>query len=432
MIFHLLDKTQIGYQHANYDSLWIFRGMGATLAVITKETVFSLLLSMLLLTFWLSYLRSRINNDLLLISLFAFFVVFMGLQFIHVRPSYIALLCFIPLAVIWAWFAFRTEPVTVFIALVLVNVALTLSFMGQMPEGFTSMLSVSYASGLILLFILGVFFTGSKVKVSDFEYYIPAYVSRIAEKERFLNELAIARQVQQNFLPQASPELPSLDIASICKPAREVGGDYFDFIQHNNGSLGVVIGDVSGKGVSAAFYMTMTKGIIKTLSRTVESPKELLSRMNQIFYENVPNGVFISVVYAVFDQNAGKLCLARAGHNPVIRMNGHASPEFVVSRGLAIGLDSGDIFTKTIEEIELQLTGDDTFVFYTDGISESMNSQGEEYGEERLLECINKCRDCDSQQLIDRVVLQVSRFSDDTNQHDDLTMVVVKVKAVHA
>ena len=242
-----------------------------------------------------------------------------------------------------------------------------------------------------------------------------------------MNELEIAREVQQNFLPQSSPELPNLDIASICKPAREVGGDYYDFIQHNDDCLGVVIGDVSGKGVSAAFYMTMTKGIIKTLSRTYDSPKELLSRMNRIFYENVPKGVFISVVYAVFDYRGHCLRLARAGHNPIIRVNGEETAEFIIPRGLAIGLDAGDVFSATIEEMELPLASGETFIFYTDGISESMNSKGEEYGEERLLECINRHHDYEAQQLVDRVVLQVSRFAGESNQHDDLTMVVVKV-----
>ena len=121
-----------------------------------------------------------------------------------------------------------------------------------------------------------------------------------------------------SFLPKENPILKGIDIASICIPAFEVGGDYYDFIRLGKNKLGIIIGDVSGKGTQAAFYMTLTKGFLKAIAKHTDSPAEVLTKMNELFYENVERGRFISMIYAVVDLENKLIRIARAGHNPVI------------------------------------------------------------------------------------------------------------------
>ncbi|MDZ7363711.1 MAG: serine/threonine-protein phosphatase [candidate division KSB1 bacterium] len=210
--------------------------------------------------------------------------------------------------------------------------------------------------------------------------------------------------------------------------AMEVGGDYYDFIEHDDSRLGVVIGDVSGKGVSAAFFMTMAKGIIQALSRINPSPKSLLSDMNSVFYENTPREVFISLIYGFFDVDNNTLIFARAGHNPlIVRKSVGGAPELLNPRGLAIGLEKGNIFAATIEEKTVPIQKGDVFVFYTDGISEMMNKNGEEFGEERLSQLVNRHAQESAATILEKVTQEVNHFAGGANQHDDFTMVVVKV-----
>src|SRR5690606_4425591 len=144
----------------------------------------------------------------------------------------------------------------------------------------------------------------------------PAFAKNITERQRLQRELEIARDVQMSFLPKSTPDFSGLDIASQCIPAHEVGGDYYDFVKLDKNRLGIIIGDVSGKGTEAAFYMTLTKGFLKALSRSSDSPAAVLSNMNELFYENVERGTFISMIYGIFDIEKNALKLARAGHNP--------------------------------------------------------------------------------------------------------------------
>jgi sigma-B regulation protein RsbU (phosphoserine phosphatase) len=279
-----------------------------------------------------------------------------------------------------------------------------------------------------LFFAAGLYFVFSKNSVAEFENYVPAYVSRIAERERFLKELEIARSIQMRFLPATPPVFPKLDIACLCKPAMEVGGDYYDFIKHDDSRLGVVIGDVSGKGVSAAFFMTMAKGIIKALSRINPSPKSLLSDMNSVFYENTPKEVFISLIYGFFDVNNNTFIFARAGHNPlIVRKSVGGAPELLNPRGLAIGMEKGPVFSATIEEKALPIQAGDVFLFYTDGISEAMNKNGDEFGEDRLSQLASQYAGEPAHAILDKITDDVTRFANGAKQHDDFTMVVVKV-----
>ncbi len=286
---------------------------------------------------------------------------------------------------------------------------------------------------LALILLTALAGTFSRESGEDILEYVPEYVREIENKQRMQREFEIARHIQTTLLCRAAPHSDVFELASFCEPAYEVGGDYYDFISFadsHNKKIGVVIGDVSGKGVSAAFYSTLVKGIVQTQAGiTHGSAKETLVRVNDIFYEHVQRGKFISMIYAIFDFDRKKVTLARAGHNPVlIKKSNENEPETVTSRGIAIGLTRGKTFYDSLDEIEIPFKQNDVFVFYTDGFSEAMNKRNEEYGENRLSEIIQQHSFSEPQAIIAEIKKDVARHAGATPQHDDMTMVVVKIK----
>ena len=283
--------------------------------------------------------------------------------------------------------------------------------------------------GIFLLLVIFAFYAlFGKDKHIDFNAIAPAFVANITERQRLQRELEIAREVQMSFLPRKNPQFKGLEIASSCIPALEVGGDYYDFVLHDEHKLGVIIGDVSGKGTQAAFYMTLTKGFLKAVSRSFSSPAQFLREMNSLFYDNVERGTFISMVYGIFDIENKKFTLARAGHNPVIVRN--SSPESVETlnpTGLALGLEKGAVFNNTIKEVEIPIARNDVFVFYTDGFTEAMNKTKDEFGEERLIKLVEQNSALSAEEILDAIIKEAKIFMGRTPQHDDMTMVVVKI-----
>ncbi|MFQ5641466.1 MAG: PP2C family protein-serine/threonine phosphatase, partial [bacterium] len=429
LLFALAAQLKLGRLSFDEDLLWFFKGNSSLIANFLQTTLSSLFIGLVLFSFSLSYLKTKIRNRAILIIVFAFVLDLAGLHLYYLKPSYVAFFLFMPIALLWAYYGYKADIISILIALFLVNFLLEISFIHLHPNGFSSTPAIVSIGLISILLFSGSYLIFTKTSIADFKHYVPSYVNRIAEKERFLKELEIARTVQLNFLPREVPKIPHLDIASICRPAMEVGGDYYDFIRNGRDSLGIVLGDVSGKGVSAAFYMTMVKGIVKTLTKSIIAPKKILTEMNAIFYENAPNQVFISMVYGLFDTKNLKLTFARAGHNPIIvHKNSIASPQLLQSNGLAIGLDKGQIFTSTIEEQSVPIEVGDVFVFFTDGITESMDKNGDEFGEERLRQVVSASASHSAQTILDNITEDVKHFCRKTDQHDDFTMVVVKVE----
>jgi len=287
---------------------------------------------------------------------------------------------------------------------------------------------VFFAVIIICLVILGL--SGLKIIIEKDELlkYSPKHVKKIFERERLKRELEIAKRVQLSFLPRSNPKIKNLDIASICYPAEEVGGDYYDFIKLGERKLGVAIGDVSGKGISAAFYMTLTKGFLRSLTRTLFSPKEVLREMNSLFYENVERNHFVSMIYGIFDLDKMNFTFSRAGHNPIIsRKNDNGAITVICPQGIALGMDKGEIFDSVIEEKILSFETGDIFVFYTDGFSEAMNEKHQEFGEIRLAQIISKFDELNSASLLKKIKVNVKDFAGSMSQHDDMTMLVVRI-----
>ncbi|MCB0291681.1 MAG: serine/threonine-protein phosphatase, partial [Calditrichaeota bacterium] len=211
-------------------------------------------------------------------------------------------------------------------------------------------------------------------------------------------------------------------------PALEVGGDYYDFVELEGNRLGVVIGDVSGKGTQAAFYMTLTKGFWRALANASDSPAEVLTKLNKLFYDNVKRGVFISMVYGIFDLESGILTLARAGHNPVVMHKGQElNMERIHPRGLALGMEKGVRFGQVIQEVKIPFQIGDLFIFYTDGFTEAMDKNKREYGEERFEAAILNNSQGAAETVMNAVFKDVKLFAGKAEQHDDMTIVVVKI-----
>lgn len=259
-------------------------------------------------------------------------------------------------------------------------------------------------------------------------------MAEMAEKKRLEEELRIARRIQMSLLPDSPPmRLPGVSLTALCAPAREVGGDYYDFLPIDDHRLGLLIADVSGKGASAAFYMAELKGLMLSLSRIHRSPRDLLIEANHIISDHLDDRSFITVTYAVLDLQARTLTWARAGHTPLIHLPAGAPGErrarVLVSDGLVLGLkiDNGEKFAALLEEVTLPLRAGDLFVFFTDGISEQMNVAEEMFGEERLGALIEEHGEQPFDELRERIVREVRAFAGEAAQHDDMTFILLRV-----
>jgi len=250
-------------------------------------------------------------------------------------------------------------------------------------------------------------------------------IEQSLERERFRQELMVAQQMQKRLLPQRFPDNAAMEVAAISEPSLEVGGDYFDFVRLEHDRIGVVIGDVSGKGVSAAFYMAEVKGIFQSLSKITDSPRELLIRANQTLIESLERNAFISVLYAIFDVPKSRLTLARAGHCPMILISGEKK-ELIRPNGLGLGLTEGELFMTSTEERNISLKVGDLCLFYTDGITEARNAEGEEFGYERLVDLCLQIRKLPASGIQDRILSEIRAYCGKNGLNDDLTLVVVK------
>ena len=249
------------------------------------------------------------------------------------------------------------------------------------------------------------------------------------EKQRLDDELRIARNIQQSLLPEAPPVFEGLTVADLCVPAREVGGDYYDFFHLGPRQFGVLVADVSGKGTSAALYMAELKGLMLALSQLERSPKALLCRVNRLLADHLDNRSFITATYAVIDLDARTLTSARAGHTPMIVACEHGV-EVVVSDGMVLGLrlpGAAPKFEALLEEHTRPLNDGDVIVLYTDGITEAQDVHDELFGDAALSRVVGAHHNLDAAGIRERVLREVKAFVGEAEPHDDMTMVVIKV-----
>jgi sigma-B regulation protein RsbU (phosphoserine phosphatase) len=252
-------------------------------------------------------------------------------------------------------------------------------------------------------------------------------------KERLQQELQLARDIQTSLLPSEPLRRGDITLAAACRPAREIGGDYCDFFPLDDDRIGLLVADVSGKGASAALYMAELKGLMLALSRTHQSPRALLGEVNRVLSNSLGRTSFVTMTYAVLDVRERTLTHARAGHTPLIHFRGgdvFPRTRLLAPEGLVLGVRMESIrsrFEGLLKEHTLVLAPGDVVVMFTDGFSEAMNDMRDLYGEDRLCLCVEDHADLEPDALCDEIFESVREFADGAEQHDDMTMIVLKV-----
>ena len=257
-------------------------------------------------------------------------------------------------------------------------------------------------------------------------------LERMVEEERLRRELLMAAEVQQRLFPESPPISDAVELAGYCQPARKVGGDYYDFFDFGGGQTGLVVADVAGKGISAALLMSTLQASLRArvadghpdASRDGEL-SELVSTLNRLLCQSTGPASYVTFFYAQFDARTSALGYVNAGHNPPLLVRKEGGP----CDGLDLGGPVLGIFEGfRYEQGAVPLRPGDVFVGYTDGVVEALDARGEEFGERRLRECVNELSDLTAEEICARVVRRVDEWCADTPQHDDLTLVVLKVK----
>lgn len=306
-------------------------------------------------------------------------------------------------------------------------------------EGFRHLIPIRFKDKLVGTFIIGEKLSESPLHLEDLSFLAAvakqasiaienAFLhEELTEQERLKHELKIARRIQMASLPQTTPQVDGLEIAGISIPALEVGGDYFDYLNGVSAGVTVIVGDVSGKGTSAALYMSKVQGIIRSLHGFNLSPGELFVRANQLLFQDLEKKSFITAIGAFIDPGKRKLVLARAGHLPLFYFSFVAKEvSLLTPRGLGLGLDGAEVFASELEESEISYQAGDVFLLVTDGVTEAQTAAGGEFGEDKLIEVLSANAALDANNIRDRVLAEVRYFLDDELPHDDQTVVVVK------
>ncbi|MFC1501811.1 SpoIIE family protein phosphatase [bacterium] len=256
----------------------------------------------------------------------------------------------------------------------------------------------------------------------------------LAEQERLQKEMQVAQEIQQTLLPSAFPEIEGYEIASYYEAAKEVGGDYFDFVEVDKDTLGIVVADVSGKGVPGSLVMTMIRTALRTEARGNKNAADVLARVNDFVMNDMKRGMFVTIFYIILDSKNRIINYASAGHNPMILYRKSTKKSFYLNpRGFPIGINlpDKDLFKNSIESDSLRLKEGDVLIVYTDGITEAMNPNRERFGDERFLTTIRKYGSKKVDPLVDKIRDEITMFTEGHAQSDDITLVAIKEK-LHA
>lgn len=252
-----------------------------------------------------------------------------------------------------------------------------------------------------------------------------AMAREMAQRERLNRELEIAQEVQAHFFPQRLPSVPGLDYCGRCRPAREVGGDYYDFLELPNGRFGIAIGDVSGKGIGAALMMASLEASLRAQASVGHDLPELMKRVNSLVYEASSANRYATLFYTEYDPLTSELLYVNAGHNPpvILRKSAGACRVFrCETGGPVIGL-----LPHCYEQGSFSLEPGDLVVLFTDGVSESMNARNEEWGEDRFIEFAKTCHGLSALEAMSRILAEAEAFAAGACQHDDMTLVLLRI-----
>ncbi|HXS09938.1 MAG TPA: anti-sigma factor antagonist [Candidatus Krumholzibacteria bacterium] len=253
----------------------------------------------------------------------------------------------------------------------------------------------------------------------------------VLEQEKMQKEIEVAKQIQQSLLPRKRPEISGYDIAPLYQAAAEVGGDYYDFVQVDDDTIGVVVADVSGKGVPGSLVMTMIRTALRMEARGNRNASDVMSKMNSFVTDDMKKGMFVTMFYVILDSKNRIISYASAGHNPMILYRHETKETFFLNpRGFPVGISLPDetLFRRSISLEKVRLKKDDMLVIYTDGVTEAMNERREQYGEERLIQMVKEYAFLPPTEFIEKLDGDIKKFTGEYPQSDDITVVAVKEK----
>ncbi len=248
-----------------------------------------------------------------------------------------------------------------------------------------------------------------------------------AQKLKIERDLELAQRIQQGLLPACIPDIHGLDICGEMISAMQVGGDYFDLISVSDKKLFVIVGDVSGKGLSASLYMAKLQTMMQLYCVDNKSPKEILVQVNKKLYQEMEKSWFVTLTLAQFDMEKNQVTFCRAGHVPVL-VSLNDKVDYYKTTGLGLGLEKGYIFEKTLIEEKIDLIPGQVYAFFSDGITEAMNEKSELFGEERLSEILKDKAETPSNQIMDNIWDSIKAFRGNAEQNDDMTAVLVRIR----
>ena len=245
------------------------------------------------------------------------------------------------------------------------------------------------------------------------------------QQERLERELQLAMEIQQRFQPTAPPSVPGYELQGISFPCYEIGGDYYDFIQREDGRLVIALGDVSGKGTAAALLMSSLHAAIHAQTGSHDTLVKTISAVNRYLAENIPSNRFVTLFYAELDPESGAVSFLNAGHNPPLIVHAAGTVEQLASGGLPLGIKADADY----REGRTHLRMGDVLVIYSDGVTEAASPSGEEFGPTRLYEVVSRNVDASAAGIRDRIESALTKFSQGTQAADDITLVIVKRQA---
>ena len=267
----------------------------------------------------------------------------------------------------------------------------------------------------------------SLAEQSAFALYNAIIYSMANEKKRLDHDLEIARDIQRILLPSEAPAIDGFQISGINVPARQVSGDYFDYIRVDDERLGVAIADVSGKGVPASLIMAICRSVLRAEAARNPSPADVLRKVNRQLYPDIKEDMFISMAYLILDHHRDSITLARAGHDaPLLYKQQSQTVTPVKSPGMVVGIDSGNVFDRLTVDFAISLERDDCLVLYTDGVTETLNAEGDEFGLDRVIQTVRARANDGAQAIVKKIIQDVRDFTGSLPQNDDITLIAIR------
>jgi sigma-B regulation protein RsbU (phosphoserine phosphatase) len=262
---------------------------------------------------------------------------------------------------------------------------------------------------------------------SAFALYNAIIYSMANEKKRLDHDLEIARDIQRILLPSEAPAINGFQISGLNVPARQVSGDYFDYIRVDEERLGVAIADVSGKGVPASLIMAICRSVLRAEAARNPSPADVLRKVNRQLYPDIKEDMFISMAYLILNHQRDGVTLARAGHDaPLLYKQQSQTVTPLKPPGMVVGIDSGNVFDRLTTDFAVPLERNDCLVLYTDGVTETLNAEGDEFGVDRMMKSVRACANNGAQAIVRKIIEDVRDFTGSVPQNDDITLIAIR------